>query len=152
MCYLFSTAAHSDHREAVKVQMEFYMLSSIPLVYFMSSLLSWKKQKVNKKIHVNFTINMFYHISLPTLLSLLTCLSLSQCFYDQWKNMWDYWINLKGLISELLPVISLILIFEMGPWRIKDINCTMFSILTASDCVIETNITYREMKTKTWWV
>ena len=66
VCYLFSTAAHSDHREAVKVQMEFFMLSSVPLVKLIQiSLLSWKKQKVNKKIQDDVTINMFDHIPPP---------------------------------------------------------------------------------------
>ena len=77
MCYLFSTAAHSDHREAVKVQMEFFMLSSVPLVKLIQiSLLSWKKQKVNKKIQDNVTINMFYHSSLSSLPSPLFLSSL----------------------------------------------------------------------------
>ena len=76
----------------------------------------------------------------------------SQCFYDQYNNMWDYWIHLKELISESLTVNSLILASLTAPWWIKGINCTMFSFLTASDCVIETNITYREINIKIKWV
>ena len=117
------------------------VVSSVDLV---DSLLSWNKQKVNKKIQVE----MFDHISLSLTPHHCPNKELALSVFTINKRICEI---LKGLISESLTVNSLILVFLTAQWWIKGINCTMFSFLTASDCVIETNVTYREMKTKTRW-